>query len=224
MSRDALRRQFPGGVTEAIKNAALAQLAVGGVESLSLNRIAQGLGVSGPALYKYFDSRRALLDALIADAYADLARAVDTGTTTTSNANGEHSGDGPVLFARAYRRWALREPHRYRLLFRAPVAGFDANAAPLVAAAQMVMHVLLTAVRAAEWRTPEPPARLGAQMAAWATERGEVSEPAQTLAAVRWWSRLHGLVSLEIEGAFTSMRLDPTVLYEMEITGAETIG
>jgi hypothetical protein len=31
------------------------------------------------------------------------------------------------------------------------------------------------------------------------------------------WAHLHGLVSLEIEGNFTSMGIDPAPLYEAEV-------
>jgi hypothetical protein len=37
------------------------------------------------------------------------------------------------------------------------------------------------------------------------------------LAATTLWSRVHGLVSLEIEGNFASMDLDPATLYDAEV-------
>ena len=36
--------------------------------------------------------------------------------------------------------------------------------------------------------------------------------------AVTLWSRMHGHVSLEIEGNFASMGLDPEALYEATLT------
>src|SRR3954463_3621216 len=59
-----------------IKQIALRQLAEGGTAAVALTRIAKEVGPSGPALYRYFDSRDALLTDLIRDAYADLAAAV----------------------------------------------------------------------------------------------------------------------------------------------------
>jgi WHG domain-containing protein len=64
------------------------------------------------------------------------------------------------------------------LLFAAPLPGYDAHQAELVAAAQRSMARVLEHVDDLE-------------------------------AGVTLWSRLHGHVSLEIEGNFASMGLDP---------------
>jgi AcrR family transcriptional regulator len=85
------------------------------------------LGVSGPALYRYFRNRDALLTELVLDAYNDLADALT----------------GADSLPRAYRAWALDQPHRYRLLFTAPLPGYDAHQPSLVAAAQRSMELLL---------------------------------------------------------------------------------
>ena len=115
-------------------------------------------------------SRDALLTELVTDAYDDLAAAL------------AQDGDLP----RAYRAWALAQPHRYRLLFAAPLPGYDAHQPELVAAAQRSMDLLL-----------------------------EIEPDPQR--AVTLWSRMHGHVSLEIEGNFASMGLDPEVLYAATI-------
>jgi AcrR family transcriptional regulator len=150
---------------------ALTQLATGGPPAVALNAIARELGVSGPALYRYFRNRDALLTELVLDAYNDLARALADGESV------------PL----AYRAWALAQPHRYRLLFAAPLPGYDAHQPELVAAAQRSMDLLLAV---------EPD-----------RER-----------AVTLWSRMHGHVSLEIEGNFASMGLDPEALYEATLS------
>ena len=55
------------------------------------------------------------------------------------------------------------------------------------------------------------------QLDRWA-ERHELKVSASVaLAAMTLWSRLHGLVSLEIEGNFASMDLDPATLYDTEV-------
>ena len=42
--------------------------------------------------------------------------------------------------------------------------------------------------------------------------------PSLALRAITTWSRLHGLVSLEIEGNFASMGIDPERLFDAEVT------
>ncbi|GAA2565486.1 TetR/AcrR family transcriptional regulator [Winogradskya consettensis] len=177
---------------QEVKGAALRQLSEGGPAALSLNAIAKELGVSGPALYRYFASRDALLTELILDAYADLALALEGAPPTLAD------------HAAAYRAWALAEPHRYRLLFSAPLPGYDPHDQSLVAAAHRAMTSLLTVT---EPHSPVP-GPLAAQLSTWSG-----AEPAVALHAVTAWSRLHGFVTLEIEGNYASMGLDPDELF-----------
>src|SRR5690242_16254204 len=155
-------------VRAAVKRVALAQLEAGGPAAVALNAIARELGVSGPALYRYFKNRDALLTALVVDAYDDLATALEPSQDLWAA-------------ARAYRAWALAQPHRYRLLFSAPWPGYDPHQPALVTAAKRSMDVLLRFVD---------------------EER-----------AVTLWSRMHGHISLEIEGNFASMDVDADRLY-----------
>jgi AcrR family transcriptional regulator len=132
-----MRDRFRAQVRDDVKRAALGQLAAAGPEGLSMNAIAKELGVSGPALYRYFAGRDELLTELIVDAYDDLAEAL------------MGAGDLPAL-ARAYRAWALAQPHRYRLLFGPPLPGYDAHAERLVQAARRSMDILVELVPDAE--------------------------------------------------------------------------
>lgn len=196
-----IRDRFRAQMRQEVKDLALRQLAAGGPQTLSVNAIAKDLGVSGPALYRYFDGRDALLTELILDAYADLTAAMATGTDLRS-------------LAVAYRAWALAQPHRYRLLFAAPLPGYDAHDPRLVAAATEGMRVLLTVAGS---RDPGDES-LERQLGAWAGSRGLPGvAPGQALDAITGWSRLHGLVSLEIEGNWAAMGLDPDRLFAREV-------
>jgi AcrR family transcriptional regulator len=73
---DTLTSERASTVRAAVKRVALTQLAAGGPSAVALNAIARELGVSGPALYRYFRNRDALLTALALDAYNDLADAL----------------------------------------------------------------------------------------------------------------------------------------------------
>lgn len=180
---------------DEVKAVALGQLAAGGPQALSINAIGKALGVSGPALYRYFDGRDALLTELILDAYADLTAALRS---------------GPDLVGQ-YRRWALDQPHRYRLLFAAPLPGYDAHDPRLVEASQQAMAVVLDHVKDV---TGDADPVLAGQLAQWAAERGvRGTDPVVAVTAITLWSRIHGLVGLEIEGNFASMGIDPGPLY-----------
>ena len=111
-------------------------------------------GVSGPALYRYFAGRDELLTELVIDAYHDLAHAL---SDAARHAPGTHPRAQLEDLARAYRSWALAQPHRYRLLFGPPLPGHDAHAQRLVQAAQASVNVLLGVLREAGDPTATPP-------------------------------------------------------------------
>src|SRR6185436_6197392 len=121
---------------------------------------------------------------------------------------------------RAYRAWAIAHPHRYGLLFGPPLPGDEAHSAPIVAAAQEAMAVLVDVVAAAGVRTgatPAPRSRLARQLQAWGRDRGTTTDPAVAMRAIAVWSRVHGHVALEIGGNFASMGLDAAALFEAEL-------
>ena len=202
---------------EEIKDAALRQLAEGGPAGVSVNAIGRELGVSGPALYRYFASRDALLTELVIDAYEDLAAALREAVP------GRRAAPAARLraLARAYRAWAIAHPHRYGLLFGPPLPGHDAHSERIVAASDEAMAVLLAVLAEtgeADAR-PAPGRRLATGLRAWSRARGTDASPAVALRAVTAWARLHGHVALEIGGNFASMGLDPEALFEAELSG-----
>src|ERR1017187_1800208 len=95
----------------------LAQVAEGGPGALSLTGIAKAMGMSGPALYRYFASRDDLLVALIEECYEDLA---DTLTEVAYQTRSDTPEERLRAALNASREWALSQPHRYRLVFGSP--------------------------------------------------------------------------------------------------------
>jgi AcrR family transcriptional regulator len=213
-----LRDRFRAQVRDEIKHLALGQLAEGGPQALSLNAIAKNLGVSGPALYRYFANRDSLLTDLVIDAYRDFAAALETATAGTRR---DAPADRLRALAHAYRDWAQAEPHRYRLLFRAPLPGYDAHSERLVEASQLAMNVAIDVLCDLIPAAPlTQQGALGPQLDQWAERQRLTGVTASAaLHATILWARLHGLISLEIEGNFASMGLDPTPLYDAEVTG-----
>jgi AcrR family transcriptional regulator len=215
-----MRARYRAQVRQEVKQAALRQLAESGPGGLSIAAIGKQLGVSGPALYRYFASRDDLLTELVIDAYNDLADAL---TAATSDVSSHDPRPRFEALTRAYRSWALAQPHRYRLLFGPPLPGYDAHAQRLIDAAQKAMNLLLDILGAAGGSTAiAPPQPLASQLAAWAQPHHPGIDPATALRAVLAWSRLHGIVSLEIAGNFASMGLDPGQLFEIQLATLTT--
>ncbi len=187
----SIRRRFRDHVKVEVKEAALRMLANGGPEAVSVNAIAKELGVSGPALYRYFASRDDLLADLIEDAYDDFSVALDIARQAETE-----PADRFRALARSYRSWATNEPHRYRVLFRAPLHGFEAQSERFVNAAQYAMTVT---VEVLSDLAPTSPASAVTQL------------------AISAWTRIHGFVSLEIEGNYASMALDADHFFGDEV-------
>jgi AcrR family transcriptional regulator len=215
-----MRDRFRAQVRDEVKQVALRQLAEGGPQALSVNAIAKELGVSGPALYRYFTNRDELLTELIVDAYHDLAAALAEAARRAPRQRAGRQRPSQRLrsIAAGYREWANAQPHRYRLLFTAPFPGYDAQSDRLIAASREAMAILLdvlTGLALPEVTVPRP---LRDQLARWADDRQLAGvSPALALLAVAAWSRLHGFVSLEIEGNYAAMGLDPDLLFDAEV-------
>jgi AcrR family transcriptional regulator len=93
---------------ELICRAALEQIDEHGLEELSVRKLGQALGCEGMALYWYYPSKDALLDAVVDALMADVARAID------------RTPDDWVAVLRrvahAYRRIAREHPKAFPLL------------------------------------------------------------------------------------------------------------
>jgi AcrR family transcriptional regulator len=108
---------------EEIKATALDLMRETGTTDCRFTDIARVMGMTPPALYRYFADHDELLTALIVDAYDDLGRAV----AESRDAVPEHDLGGRWLAAaEAYRQWARREPQQFALIFGLPVPGYVA--------------------------------------------------------------------------------------------------
>ncbi|WP_229713076.1 TetR/AcrR family transcriptional regulator [Streptomyces fuscichromogenes] len=203
------RERYRSQVRADIKARAWEQIAKAGATGLSLNAIAKELGMSGPALYRYFGSRDELITELIRDTYRGLA---DTFRAAAD------SGAGIGGLAHALRRWALDDPQRYFLVYGTPVPGYQAPA-DITGIAQEIMAALLDVCAAAEPEAP-PSASAGftahlSQHREWAG--GHPAPPGVLRRALAFWTRMHGVLSLELAGHFTGMGFDQDRLFDAEV-------
>jgi len=86
-------------VTE-IKDTARRILVAEGPDGLSLRAIAREMGMTAPALYRYFPSREDLIGALIADLYDELTAAISTAARTAGDTAGGVGGGAADATAR----------------------------------------------------------------------------------------------------------------------------
>jgi AcrR family transcriptional regulator len=212
--REQLRRQTAAEITAA----AFALLDAGGLGAVSLAAVGKAVGMTPPALYRYFGSREALVDDLVRAAYADL------GSTVVAAAGSDAAPDrvGVARIAHAYRTWALANPRRYMMLFadRPPDAPDPVDGVTAINRAMLVLLEALVGI--GEGRTAHDDPVLAETLARWgrAIDAPAGASPLQLRLAVLLWSRIHGLVTLEISGVFTGMGLDAGRLLDAEIRAA----
>ncbi|MYW29549.1 TetR/AcrR family transcriptional regulator [Streptomyces sp. SID2119] len=222
-ARQGPRARYREQTRAEIKDLALRQLAEGGGAALALTRIAKEMGLSGPALYRYFAGRDDLLNALIRDAYDDAAAAM--ARAAARSAKGSRGVRARLHdLAEAYHTWAIAEPHRYLLIQGAPVPGYVAPAdtleraravlgpfLPLFATGTPGPAVAATVDEMTAWLAAD--GTVGAWVARYAPEAagtpdalaGQARAASALAGAVLAWTQLHGSVSLEVAGQFAGM-------------------
>ncbi|MFJ8430994.1 TetR/AcrR family transcriptional regulator [Kitasatospora sp. NPDC094019] len=183
------------------------QIATAGATAISLNAIAKQMGMSGPALYRYFANRDELITELVREAYRSLADTLRTAATDGADLAG---------LARALRTWALADPQRYLLVYGTPVPGYQAPE-DTRAISQEIAVTLIDAC-AATLPPAAPGSPLAIHLADHRTWAADHPAPPEALALfLAFWTRLHGVLSLELAGHFTGMKFDPEILFESEL-------
>ncbi|WP_277436271.1 TetR/AcrR family transcriptional regulator [Streptomyces sp. SPB162] len=200
------RERYRTQVRADIKKHAWEQIAASGATALSLNAIAKQIGMSGPALYRYFAGRDELITELIRDAYRSLADTLRAASAP---------GPDVTALAHALRTWAVEDPQRYFLVYGTPVPGYHApDDVTEIAAATMA--TLLDACDALPTGGPTSPfATHLDDHRQWAD--GHPAPATALHRALRFWTRLHGVLSLELAGHFTGMGFDPALLFNAEL-------
>ncbi|PUB26276.1 TetR family transcriptional regulator [Promicromonospora sp. AC04] len=236
--RERVRRQTVDEIVER----ALELVDAGGAHSLSLASVGKAMGMTSPALYHYFASREALLDALVVAGYTDLGTAVEGAAHEAAD---RPAPDRLAAVAHAWRRWALDHPRRYSMLFTGsrretvdPLESVGPISRSMLALVTTLQEIapdggaggasadgagdaaaFAASGTGAGGSGPARAAGLDEKLSHWGRSLGApagTGHPALRLALSTWY-RVHGLVSLEIVGAFDTMGLDGGSLLTAEI-------
>jgi AcrR family transcriptional regulator len=199
------RERARAATIEEIKQTALELMREHGTTDVRFSDIARVMGMTPPALYRYFADRDELLTALITDAYDELGRVVALAGEAVP---GSDIGGRWLAVAQAYRRWARQEPQQFALILGLPVPGYVApEEGPTTEAAQRAMAQLSSLfIEAAQCgRLGKPLVReVDACVEVCANGKNEelaVEIPAENFQAMlHAWASLHGMASLEAYG------------------------
>jgi AcrR family transcriptional regulator len=202
MVRPTIKKQIPN-LQQAIKETAWKQIAESGAAALSLRAIARDLKITAPAIYNYFPDRDALVTALIIDAYTSFG---DSQLEARDAIPLSKLLERMRAVGMAYRKWAHAYPQRYQLIFGTPIPGYEApmmevlpSAARSLSASVGVIEQLRVAGKLNVTRFPQVKAEYRESFEVWKSYGGDVDILSLSVAMVIW-SRVHGIVSLELAG------------------------
>ena len=218
MVRPTRRQQIPQ-LQEVIKETAWRQIAETGAAALSLRSIARELGITAPAIYNYFADRDALVTALIVDAYTSLGESQIEAIATLPE---EDLKTRFKALGLAYREWAVTYPQRYQLIFGTPIPNYVAPDDVTFPAAANAIVPLATTIQAlyssgqlhAE-RLASMTTALKSMLEAWQQFQPADLEVLHLTIVV--WSRVHGLVMLEIGNHTPPVIADMGEIFRREI-------
>ncbi len=205
------RERQRAATVEEIKEVARGLMRDQGSTEVRFTDIAKEMGMTAPALYRYYADRDELLTALITDAYRELGQAV--AEARESRGPDDIAGRW-VAAGTAYRDWARREPAQFALILGLPVPGYVApeDGQTTEAAKDAMAQLAALFVRAAELGVlGEPLVReVSDEMAACAADKHpELSAqqvPAESFQAmIQAWATLHGITTLDAYGQFDWM-------------------
>jgi AcrR family transcriptional regulator len=237
LSAESLSRRDRARVDTAreIKQTARRVLVEQGVDGLALRAVAREMGITAPALYRYFSSREDLVENVVADLYGELCDLLES---VRDAAEPAATGVRLMAVARAFRTWATTHHPEFGLLFgsageRVLPEDFrdDCERPSQVAAARFGgVFAALVAQIYLERGFPVPaddelaPA-LKDQLQAWCAKL-PVPLPLGVVAVfLSCWIRLYGLVCMEVFGHLKFALDDAGPMFEAELRSlAEVLG
>jgi AcrR family transcriptional regulator len=199
------RERARAATIDEIKQTALQLMREQGSTDIRFTDIARVMGMTAPALYRYYTDRDDLITDLITDAYSQLGSVISRARESVPDSD---IGGRWVATAAAYRDWARSEPQRFALILGMPVPGYTApEEGPTTEAAKAAMGELAELfVRAAKGGKLRKPLvrRVSAQITACAHEKhpelDDLVPPESFQAMLQAWASLHGFTSLETYG------------------------
>jgi AcrR family transcriptional regulator len=201
------RERARAATIEEIKETATRLMSEQGTTDLRFSDIAREMGMTAPALYRYFADRDELLTALIADTYDELGAIV---AAAREKVPADDIWGRFLAVADAYRSWAKQEPVRFALILGMPVPGYNApEDGPTTEAAKRAMSQLKAIFfDAADQGVLDKPLLTDVDEALHecveAEKEAHPDEPTPSpetfQAMLHSWASLHGFSSLEAHG------------------------
>jgi hypothetical protein len=232
------RERVRAATVHEIKQTARRVLVEHGPDGLSLRAIARDMGMTAPALYRYFPSREDLLEQLIADFYDEVSDEMERARDALP---ADDHGGRLLAVSRTFRHWALAHPREFAMLFGSPIEGLSrphvtgeepADDHPAHDAGERFGTVFGALVAELYLARPFPvPADdeldpvLREQLTEWLSEFPVPLPLGVMQLFLSCWIRLYGLVCMEVFGHLRFAVADAEPMFEAELRSlAELLG
>jgi hypothetical protein len=220
--RDRVRAE----TTVEIKQTARKILVEQGHEAVTLRAIARDMGMTAPALYRYFGSHEDLLLNVCGDIFGELADEIEAAIHATSAAGGDITLKVAAA-CRAFRHWALNHRPEFALLFGTPVPGLDVEKDDIAEeCARRFAGTFFTLFLELWQRQPFPVPQLQEQgeepglrdqLTRYQEGLGTDLPVGALLTFLRCWVRLYGIVSMEVFGHLHFALDDAEPIFEITL-------
>ena len=196
---------------QEIKQTARQILVQDGPDAVSLRAIAREMGMTAPALYRYFDSHEELIKHVIADIFTELTGDLRAAIESAGAASGGDLTDKVIAACWEFRRWSLGHKREFGMLFGTPLPGLNVEQDEITAECGAQFGNTFLVLILELWRKqpfPVPPDEaidpgLRQQLARYREGLGALGTGLPLgllLVFLRCWTRLYGTLSLEVFG------------------------
>jgi AcrR family transcriptional regulator len=227
------RDRVRAATADEIKQTARRILVAEGPEACSLRAIAREMGMTAPALYRYFDSREDLIKHVVADIFTEIAGGIHAAVEAAGQASGGDMVAKLVAACGEFRSWSLGHKEEFGLLFGTPLPGLEAVHDDVIDDCAAKFSGEFFALFLELWRKHPFPVPgddqidpgLREQLAHYRELLGVDLPLGAGLTFLRCWVRLYGMVSLEVFGHMRFALDDAAPMFEITLAElAELVG
>jgi AcrR family transcriptional regulator len=227
------RDRVRAATVEEIKTTARGLLVADGPEAVTLRAIGRAMGMTAPALYRYFGSREDLVKHVCGDIFTEIAAEIHGAIIKAGQATGGDMTAKMIAACRAFRIWGLAHRPEFGLLFGTPLPGLEAVHDDVIdECADKFSNEFLGLFYELWIKHPFPvPADdeiepgLLAQLTRYRDALGVDLPAGAALTFLRCWVRLYGTVSLEVFGHLGFALEDPAAMFDYTLAElAELVG
>jgi AcrR family transcriptional regulator len=223
------RDRVRAATTAEIKQTARRILVSEGPDAVSLRAIAREMGMTAPALYRYFSSHEELVKHVIADIFTELAGDIRSAITAADAESGGSMVAKVYAACWEFRRWSLSHTREFGLIFATPLPGLHVQQDEITSEGggqfgNTFFLLMLELWRKQPFDVPgddQIDPGLLEQLKRYREGLGELAAGLPfglLLVFLRCWVRLYGIVSLEVFGHLSFALDDGRPMFELMLS------